>query len=500
MTTLIPKFDLKNGGSTPTGAINRPINEKLSEFISAGDFGMSPSNTATQNSNALLAAINSVSLGIGIYIPAGTYQMAGDILTWTKYGVVLTGESEQYTYYPISNGGTVLQFTSGSVAFSLVSQSSDFSAFQNLTIDGTSTVANGLDIGGCKYVSNCTIQNFTGIGIQLDTLTNSSIIQDCGILNNNVGIKSASSASPSSITPWTVKNCNIRRNYIGLTIEAGTLLLIDKCIIESNTYLGMYINCQANSSLGEIIIRSTWFEGNATGSPTSGSSVIIEGDDVYNVDFVQCLFDTPSHSDVVINRGSYISFYKCRFSLNQATNVTVGANASYTQFVMCNRGISGPTAQNISDSGLGTYIQDYPWHFLGRNKVEGTSWTNVSYTGFTQTNGKITAANSSGGSASCTLALGQTYKGARYAITFDISGGASIGQLPVLTVSNGNNSATLNTYQTIENFIVTIYYTETITGTGGLLTFSNTAACQWYMTNSMIVNETTVGYVNSSVW
>ena len=39
MTTLIPQFDLKNGGSTPTGAINRAINLKLQEFVSVLDFG-----------------------------------------------------------------------------------------------------------------------------------------------------------------------------------------------------------------------------------------------------------------------------------------------------------------------------------------------------------------------------------------------------------------------------------------------------------------------------
>jgi hypothetical protein len=39
MTTLIPKFDLKDGGFTPTGAVNRPINEKLSDFVSVKDFG-----------------------------------------------------------------------------------------------------------------------------------------------------------------------------------------------------------------------------------------------------------------------------------------------------------------------------------------------------------------------------------------------------------------------------------------------------------------------------
>lgn len=39
MTTLIPKIDFKNGGATPTGAINRPIDEKVQQFVSVKDFG-----------------------------------------------------------------------------------------------------------------------------------------------------------------------------------------------------------------------------------------------------------------------------------------------------------------------------------------------------------------------------------------------------------------------------------------------------------------------------
>ena len=39
MTTLIPKFDFKNGGSTPAGAINRTIQSKLADFVNVMDFG-----------------------------------------------------------------------------------------------------------------------------------------------------------------------------------------------------------------------------------------------------------------------------------------------------------------------------------------------------------------------------------------------------------------------------------------------------------------------------
>lgn len=58
MTTLIPKFDLKDGGATPTGAVNRPIYEKLSDTISVKDFGAVGDGT-TDDSTAINNALSS---------------------------------------------------------------------------------------------------------------------------------------------------------------------------------------------------------------------------------------------------------------------------------------------------------------------------------------------------------------------------------------------------------------------------------------------------------
>ena len=496
MTTLIPKFDFQNGGTIPAGAINRPINEKLQETVSGADFGMSPSATAAENKAALLAAINSSAYGLCVYIPAGTYQIEGDI-TWTKQLVEIRGVNSKYTYYPIAlTEGTTLVFTSGTTGFSLVSTDSDFSAFRDITIDGSSTVATGIDIGGCKYCANITVQNFTGIGIGLDTLTNSSIIENCGVFDNGVGIKAAS-VSVGSITPFTIKNCNVRRNYTGITIEGGTLIKIDKCIIESNTHLGLYVNCQTGESVGQITIDNTWFENN--GYVDGDYAVIVTqdtGGDVYNVEFRNCLFDTPSYHDVFFQYGSYHSMYRCRFSLGGAKNINVGGNASYVQFVMCNRGIgTGTSATNIDDSGTFTYIQDYPFQFTGPNLV--TTWANDGtnpYSGFTATGPHITALNQSAtvtskvNSNTWTSGIGQTY-------FVQIWINQTSGQIPTVVIRNGDNSATLVTQQLV-NGLNYVKFTESVSGTAGYMYLTNTAATVGGTYAGVSNYETIRGYIN----
>ena len=81
MTTLVPKVDFKNGGTTPAGAINRPTTSKLQDIISVKDFGAVGDGT-TDDTAAFNAAILATALaGGGIVIaPTGNYKIAGTIL------------------------------------------------------------------------------------------------------------------------------------------------------------------------------------------------------------------------------------------------------------------------------------------------------------------------------------------------------------------------------------------------------------------------------------
>jgi len=75
MTTLIPKFDFKDGSATPTGAVNRPINQKLLETVSITDFGgTSGSGDNTTAMNNATAYLNGLGGGI-VFIPPGDWKM-----------------------------------------------------------------------------------------------------------------------------------------------------------------------------------------------------------------------------------------------------------------------------------------------------------------------------------------------------------------------------------------------------------------------------------------
>jgi hypothetical protein len=93
MSTLIPKFDLKNGNTIPTGAINRPINLKLAETISVKDFGAVGDGT-TDDTTAIQNTINAVALTGGtVYFPAGTYLISTtlQIAATSSTGIFLQG-------------------------------------------------------------------------------------------------------------------------------------------------------------------------------------------------------------------------------------------------------------------------------------------------------------------------------------------------------------------------------------------------------------------------
>jgi len=94
MTTLIPKFDLKNGGSTPAGAINRTIYQKLAEYVSVKDFGAvgdgATNDTTAFNDALTYCKANSQNLSI----PSGVYVLTSGSLNFGAANLHIYGDGK----------------------------------------------------------------------------------------------------------------------------------------------------------------------------------------------------------------------------------------------------------------------------------------------------------------------------------------------------------------------------------------------------------------------
>lgn len=214
MTTLIPKFDLKNGGTTPAGAVNRPINEKLAEFVSVKDFGAVGDGIANDTA-AIQAAVNT---GSKIFFPNGTYSINATITINSPYQQFI-GEARSstiinntnasvyaFTYlsdieaapYDIDSGMAFECLTIQSKYGIQLNQSGDFNTVFNLqghikdiriihcTFQGIYVPASDPDANTNIYPTDSELFGF-GIGLRCAKLFD-SLIQNCYFVGNGIGI------------------------------------------------------------------------------------------------------------------------------------------------------------------------------------------------------------------------------------------------------------------------------------------------------------------------
>ena len=175
MNTLIPKIDLMNGGTTPTGAINRPINLKIQEVISVKDFGAVGDGT-TDDTTAIQNAINSGARAI--HIPAGKYKVTSTLnlcnLGVTGVGLKIYGDCVQYDDGTTTAASVILS-NPGSTKWVAELVGSQFITIEDLMFVSTGTNS---AVGGLLYARSTTANfaqnnSLRRIIIKLDTNGNS---------------------------------------------------------------------------------------------------------------------------------------------------------------------------------------------------------------------------------------------------------------------------------------------------------------------------------------
>ena len=470
--------------------------------VNALDFGLSTTASAAANKVALLAAINSVTGdGVAVFIPSGTYNCTADI-TITKRNITIFGTTTGYRYYGSNYGGSVINFTSGTNGFNVSTTASDYFCLKDIVLTGNSAVTNGVLSGGCKLFTNMTCAYFTGNGLYMTNFTNSTIVENSGFTNNGTGIYVDGAAT----TAYTIRNCNLRNNSIGLQIKSGRNVLVDKCIIESNSGVGLYVYAFTGQAIVQVNITNTWFENN--NYTAGGFHAILDGQtlpaDIQYVSFDMCQFNTqssgaPTYNDIWFKTGNYNSVSRSQLGLGGASgtsNILISATASNTFVYECNRGIGTLTAaSNVTDNGLYTTIQDYAFTFVGANLI--TSWANDGgspYSTVTSTGPTISSLIQTAASTSIVNSNTRTTTiGQKYFVQVWVN--QISGQLPTLVIRNGNSSANLYNAALV-NGLNNVIFTETISGSAGYMYLTNTAATNGGTFKGAITYEITRGNIN----
>jgi hypothetical protein len=272
MTTLIPKFDLMNGSTTPTGAVNRAINLKLAESISILDFG-GVGDGATDNATALQNAHNALPTNGGIiYFPASANSyLINTAVTFTK-PVTLIG-----------NGWYSSQISTSTNTLNLISSNT------RLNVQGFSFVATGSAIGTCNFLcyttpsttaNHSTVENnyFNNANISIYNLSTTAI----NIVNNQFY------SLGQSIYLANLVNSDQGDSFISNNTIAGgssaTGIFVSSSsglYITNNKFLNENIHIAlepSNKSIGDFLINNNSFEGHTnsaiTAFATSGGNIV----------------------------------------------------------------------------------------------------------------------------------------------------------------------------------------------------------------------------------
>ena len=256
MTTLIPKYDQ---GST--GAVNRPINEKLAESVSVLDFGADSTGVA-DSTTAIQAAITAADK---VYFPVGSYKITATI------------NLHQYSYL----------YGDGIDATSINSTATGFT-FELLNANGTT------EINAPKF-------------FDLSIYTTNSGIR----LNSKTGGFTNDASSQEYMMRPVVERCLIQNSTF-----TGTGIQWNKCfngvIINSKItnfaygidFLGCDINLISNNRIGEAATNNI----KLVSVNTFGSQTLISHNDILNSNTTPTALISTSDTDVLI-KDNYLEGY-----------------------------------------------------------------------------------------------------------------------------------------------------------------------------------------------
>lgn len=262
-----------------TGAVQTNVEAKLSQTISVADFGASPTATASANTIAIQAAINSITEPEGgtITFPQGTYNVNGNIDSNNRQGLIIDG-----------CGATINLTTSISYLFTITDVGVEV---RNLFVSkGNGVVASAFYVTGIRHVFNnvqsgeakwtrffhlvnCKESFFTNLNIYLDSATRAGTVFYLDYSVNNTfsdsfigfcehGVFASATPNPAGSNRsegWLMSNVIIVYPQKAMTIDAGTLFSVVNCCFDFCETWGIF---QSNGN--NLKVMNTWIASNTT--------------------------------------------------------------------------------------------------------------------------------------------------------------------------------------------------------------------------------------------
>jgi len=239
MTTLIPKFDFKNGGSTPTGAVNISINTKLAEYVSVTDFG-ALGNGVADDSTAIQNAINYASTTSGVVtLPSGTFFINTAISLIGKY-VSIIGAGQTNTIIK-ANATLTSVFEIGESSDVLVSPF----VIQDLKIDGNNTTTNGINVAYRHHsvVRNVYIINCIYGMQEVNAWNNLRENVRCDTCSIGFYLKGSNHNTHwNRCTTTNFSSSGIYVDSLGAALDGNDALLFSACDVEYGVGAGVVFN------------------------------------------------------------------------------------------------------------------------------------------------------------------------------------------------------------------------------------------------------------------
>ena len=257
MTTLLPKYDLKNGGSTPAGAVNRDINLKLSEMVSVEDFGAVGDGT-TDDYAALQAAFTwSATNKIAIYLEDKRYYTSA---TLNCNGAIIrsfSGQPGLADPYYLSNSSGAFYYTTANLSYYM-------------------NYAPGVSLTWAQFIAysayGCAIISDQNIDILQITGLNSFNIEGIAVIGNHratsqVGIASAINATTQtgfqSLKNVNVIGCGTSGIYFRMGLQEGVLDTVN-CLFNNGDGMTVSYNTGVQCAVDFNIIQNSHFQFNRT--------------------------------------------------------------------------------------------------------------------------------------------------------------------------------------------------------------------------------------------